>query len=411
MKLRYLTAGESHGQGLFGILEGIPSGLEISSSYIHEELKRRKLGFGRGDRQKIETDQVEILSGVRGGLTLGSPICLGIWNKDWENWKETMRVDSSESDSLSVESSLRQVHVPRPGHADLIGGIKYAHGDMRNVLERASARETAIRVGLGAIARALLHQVAGVEISSRVVGIGPQRDLEPSQGYSNQEVDQSSVRCLNQEAEERMILAIQRAQAEGDTLGGEFEVMARGLPAGLGSYVQWDRRLEAEISKAVLSLNAIKGVEIGLGFEAGRLPGSELHDELLPGSKPLTVRHGSNRSGGIEGGMSTGQPLWLRAAMKPLSTLKQSLRSVDMKTGMEHAAHFERSDVCAVPAAAVISESLLALVLADFLLDKFGGDSLQELLPRVRSWNEFVPLDLGPRAQEGSNPAQKRAGE
>lgn len=387
MKLRFLTAGESHGKGLFGILEGIPSGLELSTEGIHQELKRRKLGFGRGARQQIETDEVELLSGVRHGRTLGSPICLGIWNKDWENWKEVMAADaigvSDSSENASIQN--RAVHVPRPGHADLIGGLKYAHDDMRNVLERASARETAVRVALGTVARALLKSV-GVEISSRVVSIGGVGDSQISGPYANEEVDVSPVRCLNKDIEKVMIQQIEKAQTEGDTLGGEFEVMACGLPLALGSYAQWDRRLEGEISKAVLSLNAIKGVEIGMGFQTTRSPGSQVHDELLPGQGALKVSYQTNRSGGIEGGMSTGQPLWLRAAMKPLSTLRRPLRSVDLRSGLAQDAHFERSDVCAVPAAAVIAESLLALVLADAVLDKFGGDSMSELLPRVQAW-------------------------
>ena len=392
MKLRFLTAGESHGRGLFGILEGIPSGLALQAEWIQKEMRRRKIGFGRGDRQKIETDQVEIFSGVRFGRTLGSPICLGIWNQDWENWKDIMKVGGSDEEAQIAQ---RQVGIPRPGHADLMGGIKYAHSDMRNVLERASARETAIRVALGSVARILLESL-GVRIQSRVVSIGGVKDPGEYKTFTNEQADLAQLRCLDSEVDSQMVRLIEEASQEGDTLGGEFEVRVEGLPMGLGSYVQWDRRLEAEIGKALLSLNAIQGVETGLGFCAAMLRGSQVHDEIIrrepfleaPDNEVAEVGFLSNKSGGIVGGMSTGQPLWVRAAMKPLSTLRKPLRSVNLKSGEPTVAHFERSDVCAVPSAAVIAESLLALVLADAVLDKFGGDSMGELQARTKLWNQ-----------------------
>lgn len=380
MPLRYLTAGESHGKALVGILEGLPSGLELSASDIQSELARRKRGHGRGNRQKIETDAVEILSGVRHGKTLASPIALLIANADFKNWESIMAV------APVAGPVSRRVEVPRPGHADLVGALKYGFDDMRNVLERSSARETAMRVALGSAARKFLR-ACGVSIASRVVEIGAVADVGPWNGPAsklNQAADLSPVRCTNAAAEKRMIAAIDQAKAEGDTLGGIFEVYAEGLPVGLGSYAQWDRRLEAPIAAAVMSLNAIKGVEIGLGFQAARVPGSLAHDEYVP--KKKHVGYKSNRSGGIDGGMTTGQAVIVRAAMKPLATLMKPLASVNLKTGAAARAHIERSDVCAVPAAAVIAESLLALVLADAVLAKFGGDSMQELLPRLKSW-------------------------
>jgi chorismate synthase len=388
MSFRYLTAGESHGKGLMGILEGIPSGLEITSEYIQEHLKRRKQGYGRGARQKIESDQVEILSGVRLGKTLGSPICLFIANQDFQAWQSIMRCEPS------TEPVKREVDVPRPGHADLVGGIKYAHSDMRNVLERSSARETAIRVALGSVARRLLEDL-GVRIGSRVVRIGSVQDTgiwEHPVSDLNGIADRSWVRCTHEETEKRMITEVDRAKKAGDTLGGEVEIYASGIPSGLGSYVQWDRRLEGKIAQALMSLNAIKGVEFGLGFEAAAKFGSEVHDEIFPGHQLDRVCFQTNRSGGIDGGMSTGQPVIVRAAMKPLATLMNPLQSVNLRTGQAALAHIERSDVCAVPAAAVICESILALVLAESVLEKFGGDSMSELGSRVKQWNHSCPI-------------------
>lgn len=380
MSLRFLTAGESHGKALVGILEGLPAGLRLSASDIQEQLARRKRGYGRGNRQKIETDEVRILSGVRHGRTLGSPVALLIENRDFKNWE---RVMGAEPVSGEVP---RRVEVPRPGHADLVGKLKYGFDDMRDALERSSARETAMRVALACCARRLLDE-CGVHVASRVTAIGGEVDASPIPvvvGRLNRRADASPVRCTGVSAEKRMLARIDLAASAGDTVGGVFEVYADGLPVGLGSYAQWDRRLEGPLCAALMSLNAIKGVEVGLGFAGAGLPGSKVHDALLPRGK--RVAYASNRSGGLDGGMTTGQPLVVRAAMKPLATLMKPLDSVDLRTMKPAKAHVERSDVCAVPAAAVIGESLVALVLADALLAKFGGDSMGELLPRVKAW-------------------------
>jgi chorismate synthase len=399
--MRFLTAGESHGKGLVGIFEGLPSGLEISTEYIHAELRRRKLGYGRGARMKIEDETVEIVTGVRWGKTLGSPVCLLIWNKDWSAWQGIMDVERTKGKKpvRGGSQNMRVVEVPRPGHADLIGGVKYRHADMRNVLERSSARETAMRVAMGTLARRFLEE-AGIHVASRVTRIGKVEDLSPLEipvKKLNEAVDGSPMRCLDRKIEKAMIAEVDRAKKEGNTLGGFIEIMASGIPIGLGSYAQWDRRIEGAIAKAFMSLNAIKGVEIGMGFELGRIPGTEVHDEFFPSKSkgvrvnPKTlIRYRTNRSGGVDGGMTTGQTLVVRAAMKPLATLMKPLRSVNVKTGEGVKAHVERSDVCAVPAAAVIGESLLALVLADFLMEKFGGDSMMEILPRVKAWDELT---------------------
>jgi chorismate synthase len=388
MSFRFLTAGESHGKALVGIMEGLPSGMEIGTEYLAPELKRRKLGYGRGARQKIEDDAVEFMSGVRHGKTLGSPIAMMIANKDWKVWQEVLQPEP-----FSGEVK-RRVDVPRPGHADLIGGIKYAHKDMRNVLERSSARETAMRVALGTVARKFLQDL-GIDVGSRVTAIGQvsdetevPSDLLAKASLLNQAVDDSPLRCLGKSAEKLMVSQVETAKKEGNTLGGIFEVFASGVPRGLGSYSQWDRRLEAGIGSSFLSLNAIKGVEIGMGFKAGITPGTQVHDELFPAEKPAPghFRFQTNRSGGIDGGMSTGQPIVVRAAMKPLSTLMKPIGSVNLSTGEGVKAHVERSDVCAVPAAAVIGESLLCLCLAASILEKFGGDSMSELKPRVDAW-------------------------
>jgi chorismate synthase len=382
MSFRFLTAGESHGQALVGILEGLPAGLTVTVEALHDQLRRRKLGFGRGARQNIETDAIEILSGVRLGQTLGSPIALLMWNKDWANWSDIMAVAPHEAGGAQ-----RRLEVPRPGHADRVGGLKYDHADMRNVLERSSARETAMRVALGSVAR-LLCEAVGIHVASRVVSIGAAHDTSPCPTpvhTLNALTDASPVRCSDGAAAEAMMADIQAAALQGNTLGGTFEVVASGLPAGLGSYVHWDRRLEAEIGRMFLSLNAIKGVEIGLGFEAARRLGSLAQDALALGPEGEPC-YASNHSGGLEGGMTTGQTLRVRAAMKPLSTLQKPLPSIHVATGQPALAHVERSDVCAVPAAAVIGESLLCLVLAQSLLEKFGGDAMSEMVPRVEHW-------------------------
>lgn len=380
MILRYLTAGESHGKALVGILEGLPAGLKLAAGDIQADLMRRKKGHGRGNRQKIEGDKVEILSGIRAGKTLGSPLGLLIPNLDFKNWESIMGAEPSDA------AAARRVEIPRPGHADLVGKLKYGFDDMRNVLERASARETAMRVALGAAARRFLSE-CGVVVASRVIAIGGETDDSPLPcpvSELNELTDANPVRCANSAFSKRMITRIDEAKAAGDTLGGVFEVLAEGLPIGLGSYAQWDRRLEGPLSQALMSLNAIKGVEVGYGFRGAGVPGSRAHDAYEPKGKKVGYR--SNRSGGLDGGMTTGQTLVLRAAMKPIATLMQPLDSVDLRTMKPAKAHVERSDACAVPAAAVIGESLVCLVIADAVLAKFGGDSMAEILPRLKAW-------------------------
>lgn len=382
MNLRYLTAGESHGKALVGILEGLPAGLKLTAADVQSDLARRKKGHGRGNRQKIEGDQVEIISGVRNGKTIGSPLSLLIPNLDFKNWQGIMGAEPTDA------PAARRVDIPRPGHADLVGKIKYGLDDMRDVLERASARETAMRVALGAAARRFLHE-CGVIIASRVVAIGGETDDSPlpcAVSELNAHTDMDPVRCANSSFSLRMVTRIDEAKKAGDTLGGVFEILAEGLPIGLGSYAQWDRRLEGPLAQALMSLNAIKGVEVGYGFRGAGVPGSRVHDAYEPKGKKVSYR--TNRSGGLDGGMSTGQTLVLRAAMKPIATLMEPLDSVDLRTMKPAKAHIERSDVCAVPAAAVIGESLVCLVLSDAILSKFGGDSMQELLPRLAAWRK-----------------------
>ena len=379
MTFRFTTAGESHGRGLVGILEGIPAGLPVSAERINAELKRRMGGYGRGARMKIESDQIEWLAGVRAGETLGSPITMLVWNRDWEHWQDVM---APEADAPATERR-RQVTRPRPGHADLAGSLKYDRQDARDILERASARETVARVACGAVCKLLLEQF-GIEIGSHVVELGgvvaratvpPLRIAERGSGGEglNQAADASPVRCLDPDAEREMISRIDAAKAAGDTLGGVVEVIALGLPVGLGSHVSWDAKLDGRLAQALMSIPAVKGVELGLGFEAARRKGSEVHDEILPG-----LSRASNRAGGTEGGMTTGEPLVARVAMKPISTLMSPLRTVDLKTGGPAQAQSERSDVTAVPAMGVIAEAMVSLVLAQALLEKFGGDALSE---------------------------------
>ncbi|MBI3564717.1 MAG: chorismate synthase, partial [Elusimicrobia bacterium] len=345
-----MTAGESHGKALVGVLEGMPAGLRLTAADVQADLLRRKKGHGRGNRQKIEGDRVEVLSGVRRGLTLGSPIALLVPNQDFKNWEGIMGAEPTDA------PAPRRVEVPRPGHADLVGKLKYGFDDMRDVLERASARETAMRVALGAVARRFLDE-CGVTVASRVVAIGGEEDatgLPCPVKALNARVDADPVRCGNLDASARMVARIDAAKAAGDTVGGVFEVLADGLPVGLGSYAQWDRRLEGPLAAALMSLNAIKGVEVGGGFRSAAAFGSRAHDAYEPRGKKVGYR--SNRSGGLDGGMTTGQTLVVRAAMKPLATLMKPLDSVDLRTMKPAKAHVERSDVCAVPAAAVIGE-------------------------------------------------------
>jgi chorismate synthase len=367
---RFTTAGESHGRGLVAVLEGIPAGLPLTAERVNAELKRRMGGYGRGARMKIEADQIEWLAGVRAGETLGSPIAMLVWNRDWEHWQDVMAPDA---DAPGGERR-RQVTRPRPGHADLAGSLKYDRQDARDILERASARETVARVACGAVCKVLLEQF-GIEIGSHVAELGgvTARYRSPLPAPLNQASDASPVRCLDADAEKEMVARIDAAQAAGDTLGGVVEVVALGVPVGLGSHVSWDTKLDGRLAQALMSIPAVKGVELGLGFEAARRKGSEVHDEILPG-----LARATNRAGGTEGGMTTGEPLVARVAMKPISTLMSPLRTVDLKTGGPAQAQSERSDVTAVPAMGVIAEAMLALVLAQALLEKFGGDALSE---------------------------------
>lgn len=374
--LRLLTAGESHGPALTGILEGLPAGLGLSAPAFSAQLARRRLGYGRGNRMKIEDDALDFLGGVRRGKTTGAPLALQIRNKDYRNWEDVMSVKDSGA------PPKRAVRVPRPGHADLVGALKYGLSDMRDVLERASARETAMRVALGTAARALLGEL-GVSVGSRVVCIGEAVDDSEAPRIAgaalSKKADASPVRCLGKGAEAAMMRAVSAAKEAGDSLGGVFEVVATGLPVGLGSYAQWDRRLEGELARALMSLNAVKGVEVGMGFASARRRGSEVHDALYWNPARTKVVRRTNRSGGIDGGITTGEPLVVRAAMKPIATLMSPLPSVDLASRKAAAAHIERSDACAVPAGAVIAESLVCLELADAVLVKFGGDSVAEL--------------------------------
>lgn len=378
IKLRFLTAGESHGKALAVIVEGMVAGLPISEDYIYRDLKRRQGGYGRGDRMKIEQDRAEIMSGVRHGLTLGSPIALLIRNKDWENWQEAMNIST-------VTGEIKEVTKLRPGHADLAGALKYGHEDIRNILERASSRETAARVAAGAIAKRFLEEFS-IQIHSHVTNIGGVT-AKPGSLIDWEKVELSPVRCADEEAAKDMVAAIDRAKRDGDTLGGIFEVIAENVPVGLGSHVHWDRRLDGTIALAIMSIPAVKGVEIGAGFAQANLRGSEVHDiiEYHPESAKPWHRP-TNRAGGIEGGISNGEPLVIRAAVKPIATMLKPLPSVDFKTGQTSPAHYERSDICIVPAAGVIGEAMLALVLADFFLEKFGGDHLRQTKENYQSY-------------------------
>ena len=378
MHLRFTTAGESHGKALVVIVEGVPAGLPIAAAAVDRDLGRRMQGYGRGARMKIEQDRIEWLSGVRAGETLGSPIAMLIHNRDWTNWKDVMAAEGQPG-----ELRRRRVTRPRPGHADLVGVLKYDRLDARDILERASARETAARVAAGAVARRLLEAL-GVDIGSHLVSLGGIRATppDPLPVPLNAASDASPVRTLDPDAEQRIIARIDQAKRDGDTLGGEIEVVATGLPVGLGSHVSWDRKLDGRLAGMLMSIPAVKGVEIGLGFEAARRPGSAVHDAIatndIAGDNRGGFRRLGNNAGGLEGGMTTGEPLVAHVAMKPISTLMSPLKTVNLATGDEAQAQSERSDVTAVPAMGVIAEALVALVVADAMLEKFGGDSLAE---------------------------------
>jgi len=381
--MRFLTAGESHGRSLVVVMDGVPAGLELEARAIDLQLRRRQQGYGRGGRMRIEQDAVEILSGVRFGETIGSPVALLIANRDWDNWRGTMAV--------SGEPEGTPLSVPRPGHADFAGAVKYGRGDLRDVLERASARETAARVGAGAVARELLAQI-GVEIWSRVLSIGGVQAAPDERPWAElrDAAEASDVGCADEEAGARMRAAIDAAREAGDTVGGAFEVTAQGVPPGLGAYSQWDSRLDGRLAQAVMSVPAIKGVEIGLGFAAADARGSEVHDAFAPGAGPRGVARPTNRAGGIEGGVTNGQPVVIRAAMKPIPTLTRPLDSVDLATGQPVPAHAERSDVCAVPAARVVGEAVVALVLADAVTEKFGRDTMAEIRRSLAAYLESL---------------------
>jgi chorismate synthase len=384
---RFTTAGESHGPALLCIVEGLPAGLEVRSEQIDAELRRRQGGYGRGGRMRIESDRAEILSGIRHGQTLGSPVSLQIRNRDWENW--TVAMSAAPLAEPADEETLRRVYHPRPGHADLVGVLKYDREDARDILERASARETAARVAAGALAKRLLEEI-GVTVGSHVTmlgGIAAQLPAEPPHDL-NAASDISPVRCLDAEAEGRMIDAIDEAKRNGDTLGGVFEVIVKGLPVGLGSHISWDRKLDGRLAGAVMSIQAIKGVEIGMGFEAAARPGSRVHDEIVSGGNGYG--RGGNAAGGLEGGITTGLPLVVRGAMKPISTLMRPLQTVDIRSGEPAEAVRERSDVCALPAAGVVGEAMVAIVLATAVLEKFGGDSVREMVRNVDGYREQI---------------------
>jgi chorismate synthase len=380
--LRWLTAGESHGPALMAVLEGLPAGVHVTSKDIQAALARRRLGYGRGARMNFEADELEIIGGIRHGITLGSPIALRIGNSEWPKWETVMAPDPVDPDLLASQKRGEALTRPRPGHADLAGMQKYGFDDARPILERASARETAARVALGEVAAQFLEQSVGATIVSHVVELGTAKaPVGVIPGKADVErLDADPVRCFDPEASAAMVAEVDLAHKEGDTLGGVVEVVVEGLPPGLGSHTHWDRRLDSKLAGALMGIQAIKGVEVGDGFELARTRGSLAHDEMVPTTSggALTVKRVSGRSGGTEGGMTTGEILRVRAAMKPIATVPRALRTVDVATGEATAAHHQRSDVCAVPAAGIVAEAMVALVLAEAVLDKFGGDSVEE---------------------------------
>ena len=382
--LRYLNAGESHGRGLMAVVEGVPSGLPVTAEAINVDLTRRQGGYGRGGRMRIEKDRIEFICGVRKGKTLGNPLGLLIWNKDWENWKDIM---ASEPGPPSTE---RVVTRPRPGHADLVGAIKYGHRDIRNVLEKASARETAIRVAIGGVAKSLLAQfdMQVVSYTMDIGGISAISPADPVAAY--QEAEQSDVRCHDPEAAKKMIEHIRGAKHKGDSLGGIFEVVVTNPPIGLGTYAQWDRRLTARLAMAAMSIQAMKGVEIGMGFESARRYGSEVHDDIYFDQTDGKFIRKSNNAGGLEGGITNGQNIIVRVAMKPIATLYSPKDSVDIVTKEPFEATVERSDICTVPAAGVVGEAVIAFEMANAVIEKFGGDTLEEMKRNFEAYQEYV---------------------
>ncbi|MEW6507930.1 MAG: chorismate synthase [Bacteroidota bacterium] len=389
--IEFHTAGESHGKGLITIITGFPSNIKIKPEYINAQLKRRQAGYGRGLRMKIESDQVEIISGIRFGKTIGSPISMIIWNKDWQNWKDMMSIEE-------IDTAYEKISIPRPGHADLVGVTKYNYDDIRNSIERASARETAARVAACSIAKRLLEEF-GIYVGSYVESIGGISGKNNFNPYTNIKIDinkisktadKSSVRVLDMEQEERIVKKIKTAKKKGDTLGGTFYVIATGVPVGLGSYASYNTRLEADLSHAIMSINAVKGVEIGDGFNSAMKYGSEVHDEIVYRNNQIIRK--TNRAGGIEGGISNGMPLIIRASMKPIATLMKPIATIDLKKNKPVEARRERSDFVAVPACSVIAESMTAWVLAKRFLEKFGGDSIEETRDNYKNYvNKIYP--------------------
>lgn len=390
--LRWLTAGESHGPALSGILEGMPAGVEVTTADIDAALARRRLGFGRGARMKFEQDEVTITGGIRHGLTQGGPVAITIANSEWPKWQEVMSADPVAASNLENVARNSPLTRPRPGHADLAGMQKYSHADARPILERASARETAARVALGEVAKRFLFQVAGITVLSHVVSIGAvETDSTEIPDFRDLvDIDNDPVRCFSPSASAAMQAEITAAQSDGDTLGGVVEVVAHGVPVGIGSHVHWDRRLDSKLAAALMGIQAIKGVEVGDGFETARRRGSQAHDEIF--SEGGSLHRTTARSGGTEGGMSTGEAIRVRAAMKPISTVPRALATVDVETGQAATAISQRSDACAVPASGVVAEAMVALVLADALLEKFGGDHISETARNIASYQSHLRI-------------------
>ncbi|WP_344653399.1 chorismate synthase [Cryptosporangium japonicum] len=392
--LRWMTAGESHGPALVAMLEGLPAGISVTTTEISEQLARRRLGYGRGARMKFEQDQVEILGGVRHGSTLGSPVAIRIGNTEWPKWEEVMAADPVDEEILAGLARNAPLTRPRPGHADLAGMQKYGFTDARPILERASARETAARVALGTVAQSLLRQALGVEIVSHVVELGSvavKDGTEPPTPADRERIDADPLRCADPDASARMVAEVDAAKADADTLGGIVEVLAYGLPPGLGSHVQWDRKLDSRLAAALVSIQAFKGVEIGDAFTQARSRGSKAHDEIV--NTPDGVRRLSGRAGGLEGGITTGEVLRIKGAMKPIATISRALQTVDVTTGAAAKAIAQRSDVCAVPAAAIVAEAMVALVLADAAMEKFGGDSVEEIRRNLAGYKAALVIE------------------
>ncbi|MCU1648722.1 MAG: aroC [Nocardia sp.] len=400
--LRWITAGESHGPALVTILEGMVAGVEVSSADVGTQLARRRLGYGRGARMKFEADVVTLVGGVRHGRTMGGPVAIEVANSEWPKWTQVMSADPVDEAELAELARNAPLTRPRPGHADYSGMLKYGFDDARNVLERASARETAARVAAGTVAKNFLRQALGVEVISHVVSIGTAADTTgfvPTAADLDA-IDESPVRAFNKDAEAAMIVEIEAAKKDGDTLGGVVEVVIEGLPVGLGSFTSGEARLDSRLAGALMGIQAIKGVEVGDGFETARRRGSQAHDEMKPG--PDGVLRSTNRAGGLEGGMTNGEPLRVRAAMKPISTVPRALSTVDMSTGDEAVAIHQRSDVCAVPAAGVVAEAMVALVVAQAVLEKFGGDSLPETVDNINGY--LKRINARPHVPSGNAP-------